>query len=213
MTDRAAEKPRSSPAPRAASAAPPRWRSPRAARRYSSTMPAAPGKPMPSPPKFAKPAAGPKRSAPICQQPEGPQGWPAGSRQVVGDRLDILVANAGVAKPPAIEETTDRGFRRAVRGQCPRAVSSWCSNCCRSCRRAAASCSLSSLAAHAAVGACRPMPRPRARSTRWSGTLRPILGGARHSRQRRRAGRGRDRHVVLRQDRRRTRIHARACRR
>ncbi len=44
--------------------------------------------------------------------PEGPHKLAARVREIVGDRLDILVANAGVSKSAPIEETTVEDFDR-----------------------------------------------------------------------------------------------------
>ncbi|HZB91594.1 MAG TPA: SDR family oxidoreductase [Stellaceae bacterium] len=44
--------------------------------------------------------------------PEGPHRLAAEVRRIVGDRLDILVANAGIAKAAVIEETTVEDFDR-----------------------------------------------------------------------------------------------------
>ena len=43
-------------------------------------------------------------------QPRGPHDLAAKVRAIVGDRLDILVANAGVSKPATIEDTTLEDF-------------------------------------------------------------------------------------------------------
>ncbi|MGI4764519.1 MAG: SDR family NAD(P)-dependent oxidoreductase [Janthinobacterium lividum] len=43
-------------------------------------------------------------------EPQGPHKLAAKVRQVVGDRLDILVANAGISKPATLEETTLEDF-------------------------------------------------------------------------------------------------------
>jgi len=59
------------------------------------------------------------------------------ARSIVGDRLDILVANAGVSKAATIEETTvedfDKLFAVNVRGRI-----SWYSSCFPYSARAAA---------------------------------------------------------------------------
>jgi NAD(P)-dependent dehydrogenase (short-subunit alcohol dehydrogenase family) len=44
--------------------------------------------------------------------PKGPHELAAGARDIVGDRLDILVANAGVSKAATIEDTTLEDFDR-----------------------------------------------------------------------------------------------------
>ncbi len=43
-------------------------------------------------------------------QPDGPHKLAAEARKIVGDRLDILVANAGISKSARIEETTVEAF-------------------------------------------------------------------------------------------------------
>jgi NAD(P)-dependent dehydrogenase (short-subunit alcohol dehydrogenase family) len=45
-------------------------------------------------------------------QPDGPAKLAAQVRRIVGDRLDILVANAGVSKSATLEETTVEDFDR-----------------------------------------------------------------------------------------------------
>ena len=98
--------------------------------------------------------------------PDGPHKLARQVRAIVGDRLDILVANAGVSKAAAIEDTTVEDFDRSSPSMCGRPSSS-CSSFCRSCMKAAASscCPRSRRAPPSAR--CRPMPRRRARSTRW----------------------------------------------
>jgi NAD(P)-dependent dehydrogenase (short-subunit alcohol dehydrogenase family) len=88
------------------------------------------------------------------------------ARAIVGERLDILVANAGVSKNATIEETTVEDFDRlfAVMSGHP---SSSCSNCFRSCRTVAALSWSPRLLRTPPLGRCRPMRRPRAPSTRW----------------------------------------------
>ncbi|MEJ0041843.1 MAG: SDR family oxidoreductase [Rhizomicrobium sp.] len=56
------------------------------------------------------PAAGPTPSAPICPAPDGPHKLAKQVRAIVGDRLDILVANAGVSKAATIEDHTVEDF-------------------------------------------------------------------------------------------------------
>ena len=51
---------------------------------------------------------------------EGPHKLAKLTRDVVGDRLDILVANAGISKSATVEENHGRGFRQAVCRQCSR---------------------------------------------------------------------------------------------
>src|SRR6202012_2267006 len=42
--------------------------------------------------------------------PDGPHKLAAEVRRIIGDRLDILVANAGISKAATIEDTTVEGF-------------------------------------------------------------------------------------------------------
>jgi len=58
--------------------------------------------------------------------PEGPHALAERARAVVGGRLDILVANAGIAKASTIEENHRSGFRCSVRSEraCPHIF--WC---------------------------------------------------------------------------------------
>src|SRR5271170_2666773 len=44
--------------------------------------------------------------------PDGPHKLAKLTRDIVGDRLDILVANAGISKPATIEDTTVEDFDR-----------------------------------------------------------------------------------------------------
>ena len=67
-------------------------------------------RPRPLSPKSARPAGAPMRSAPISRAPDGPHQLAHAVRGIVGDRLDILVANAGVAKSAMIEDTTVADF-------------------------------------------------------------------------------------------------------
>jgi 3-oxoacyl-[acyl-carrier protein] reductase len=46
------------------------------------------------------------------ERPDGPHKLAKLARDIVGDRLDILVANAGISKPATIEETTIEDFDR-----------------------------------------------------------------------------------------------------
>ena len=84
-------------------------------------------------------------------------------RAIIGDRLDILVANAGVAKAATIEETTVEDFDRLFARR-----SSWCSNCFRSCMKTAVLCCCPRLPRMPRWARCLPIPLPRARSIRWS---------------------------------------------
>jgi 3-oxoacyl-[acyl-carrier protein] reductase len=44
------------------------------------------------------------------RQPEGPHALARHVREIVGERLDILVANAGISKAATIEDTTVEDF-------------------------------------------------------------------------------------------------------
>jgi 3-oxoacyl-[acyl-carrier protein] reductase len=78
--------------------------------------------------------------------PDGPQKLATQVRKIVGDRLDILVANAGVSKAASIEDTTVEDFDRlfAVNVRAP-----------------------FFLVRRRPSGPSMPMPPPRAPSTRW----------------------------------------------
>jgi 3-oxoacyl-[acyl-carrier protein] reductase len=88
------------------------------------------------------------------------------TRSIIGDRLDILVANAGISKTATIEETTVEDFDKlfAVNVRAPFFL---VQQLLRSCRRAAAS--FSSRRSRRAPLSVRPrrMQRPRAPSTPW----------------------------------------------
>ena len=58
-------------------------------------------------------------------------------QEIVGDRLDILVANAGISKSATIESTSIEDFDRPSRSMSAR-LSSLSSSCCRCCPMAAA---------------------------------------------------------------------------
>ena len=89
---------------------------------------------------------------PISQQPDGPHRLARQVRAIVGDRLDILVANAGVAKSATIEETTIEDFDRlfAVNVRAPFFL---VQQLLPILHEGSSIVLLSSLAAHAAVGA------------------------------------------------------------
>jgi len=85
------------------------------------------------------------------QSPEGPRALAAQVRAIVGDRLDILVANAGVAKAATIEDTTIEDFDRlfAVNVRAPFFL---VQQLLPILREGSSIVLVSSLAAHAAVG-------------------------------------------------------------
>ena len=70
------------------------------------------GRSSPSSPRSARPAAAPTPSPPISPRRTAHTSWPSRSRAIVGDRLDILVANAGISKAATIEDTTVEDFDR-----------------------------------------------------------------------------------------------------
>ena len=76
---------------------------------------------------------------------DGPHKLAKLTRNIVGDRLDILAANAGVSKSATIEDTTIEDFDKLF------AVNVRARNCFRSCRKEAVSFS-SRRSRHAAVG-------------------------------------------------------------
>ena len=69
-----------------------------------------------------------------------------------------------------------RGFRRPVRGQCPRALLPRAAAAARSCAKAAASCSFPRWRRMRRSARFTPMPRPRAPSTPWS-SISPRCSG------------------------------------
>ncbi|MET4720331.1 NAD(P)-dependent dehydrogenase (short-subunit alcohol dehydrogenase family) [Bradyrhizobium japonicum] len=98
--------------------------------------------------------------------PDGPHQLATRVRGIVGDRLDILVANAGIAKSAVIEETTVEDFDRlfAVNVRAPFFL---VQQLLPIFMRAAASYSSLRLPPMRWSGRCRPMPPPRVRSTPW----------------------------------------------
>jgi NAD(P)-dependent dehydrogenase (short-subunit alcohol dehydrogenase family) len=139
--------------------------------------------------------------------PEGPHALAERVRAVVGGRLDILVANAGIAKASTIEETTVQDFDAlfAVNVRAPilsRAAAVADHGQRQQCRAAVVS--RRARLGWRAVRLCSYQG-----SHRYLGqTFRLRPGRSRHSSQCRRARRGTDRHVKFRQDRIGTRFHA-----
>lgn len=104
---------------------------------------------------------------------DGPNKLARQVRTIIGDRLDILVASAGISKAATIEETTVGDFDAlfAVNVRAPFFLG--CNNCCRSCMTAAASC-WSPLSRRVPWSVRSLLTRrPRAPSTRWSSILPP----------------------------------------
>ena len=97
---------------------------------------------------------------------DGPHKLAKLTRNIVGDRLDILVANAGVSKSATIEDTTIEDFDRLFAVNV-RAPSFWCSNCFRFSRRVAASFCFPRWRRVALSARSRRTQQPRALSTRW----------------------------------------------
>ena len=60
--------------------------------------------------RSARPAAAPTRSTADLATADGPHKLAKQTRDIVGDRLDILVANAGISKSATIEDTTVDDF-------------------------------------------------------------------------------------------------------
>jgi 3-oxoacyl-[acyl-carrier protein] reductase len=92
--------------------APAPWRSPRPAPKCSFITEAARRKRKRSSQRFAKAAAARDAIAADLAAPDGPHKLAKWTREIIGDRLDILVANAGVSKAATIEDTTVEDFDR-----------------------------------------------------------------------------------------------------
>jgi 3-oxoacyl-[acyl-carrier protein] reductase len=76
----------------------------------SFTTVAAPRKPRPSLRKSETAAAAPTPSPPDLAAPDGPHKLAKQVRAIVGDHLDILLANAGIARAATIEDYTVEDF-------------------------------------------------------------------------------------------------------
>ena len=142
--------------------------------------------------------------------PDGPHRLAKQVRAIIGSRLDILVANAGMSKAATIADTTVEEFRCVVRSQRARALLS-------------VQQPLPLMGARAAPPPCPPSPagRARRRSAKsvpaYAATKGAVdtlvkhfasaLGEAGHPRQRRRPGGRADRDVELHQDGGRTGFH------
>jgi 3-oxoacyl-[acyl-carrier protein] reductase len=100
------------------------------------------------------------------RNPDGAHALAKRVRAVVGDRLDILVANAGISKSATIEDTTVEDFDNLFAVNV-RAPFSWCSSCYRHCAREATSSSPPRSPPARQPAPCMPTPRPKAQSTRW----------------------------------------------
>ena len=97
---------------------------------------------------------------------DGPHKLAKLTRNTVGDRLDILVANAVISKSATIEDTTIEDFDRCSQSTfAPPFFSS--SNCFRSCRKEAVSFSSRRSRYAALSGRSQPMQQRRALLTRW----------------------------------------------
>jgi 3-oxoacyl-[acyl-carrier protein] reductase len=97
---------------------------------------------------------------------DGPSKLAWQTRSIIGDRLDILVANAGVSKAATIEETTVEDFDKlfAVNVRAPYFL---VQQLLPVLREGSSVILVSSLGAHAAVGTLSAYGPRRARSTRW----------------------------------------------
>ena len=98
--------------PRAASVAPRRWRSPNRARRYSFITASGAKEADAVAAEIRKLGGRADTVGADLAAPDGPHRLAQQVRAIVGDRLDILVANAGVAKSASIEDTTVEDFDR-----------------------------------------------------------------------------------------------------
>jgi NAD(P)-dependent dehydrogenase (short-subunit alcohol dehydrogenase family) len=98
--------------------------------------------------------------------PDGPHRLAKQVRAIVGDRLDIFVANAGISKAATIEGTTVEDFGKlfAVNVRAP--FFSYNSSF-RSCRKAVASSSSHRSRRGPWLGRSPLTPRQKAPSTRW----------------------------------------------
>ena len=97
---------------------------------------------------------------------DGPGKLAKQARSIIGDRLDILVANAGISKAASIEEITVEDFDKlfAVNVRAPYFL---VQQLLPVLGEGSSVILVSSLGAHAAVGTCRHTRPRRARSTRW----------------------------------------------
>jgi len=98
--------------------------------------------------------------------PDGPHKLAKQVRAVVGGRLDILVANAGISKAATIEETPSRistGSSRSMSAH----RSFLCSNSFRSCRREAVLFSSRLWRRAQSLAQFQPMQQPRAPLAPW----------------------------------------------
>ena len=118
-------------------------------------------------PKSAPPAERPTPSAPISARPTAHTSWLAETRKLGGERLDILVANAGIVdRGSLIEDQTVEDFDRmfAVNVRAPFFL---VQQLLPLMGDGSSVVLLSSLAARASVGLLPAYARPKARSTRW----------------------------------------------
>ena len=110
-------------------------------------------------------------------EPQGPHKLAARVREIVGDRLDILVANAGISKAATIEETTVEDFDEqfAVNVRSPYFL---VQQLLPILKEDSSVVFTSSLAAHAAVGNFFLFFGRNGRSTLWSSTAYAATKGA-----------------------------------
>ena len=132
--------------------------------------------------------------------PDGAHSLAEQVRRIVGDRLDILVLNAGASKTATIEDTTVKDFDKlfAVNVRAPFFV---VQQLLPILGNGSSVVLLSSLAAHASVGMLSAYSATKVAVDALVKPFASALGLARHPRQRGRARRNRHRHVELRQDR------------
>ena len=117
--------------------------------------------------KSARPAAAPMPIAADLAAPDGPHKLAKQVRAIIGGRLDILIANAGISKAATIEDTTIEDFDRlfAVNVRAPFFLVQQLLPILA--RRQQRHFALVARGPRGRWHACRLIPRQRARSTRW----------------------------------------------
>ena len=160
------EKRLSSPAPRAALGAPAHWRSPRPAPKCSSTTEVGAKEAEAVVAQIRKAGGRADAIAADLAAPDGPHRLAKQVRAIVGDRLDIVVANAGISKAATIEETTVEDFDKlfAVNVRAPFLV---VQQLIPILSKGSSIVFVSSLAAQAVVGTIPLTRRQKTPSTRW----------------------------------------------
>ena len=98
--------------------------------------------------------------------PDGAHALAAQVRNLIGDRLDIFVSNAGISNATAFENMTVKDFDNLFAVNV-RPLTSSCSSCCQSWLMAATSCSSLRSGRAQPSAPYRPMQARRVPSTRW----------------------------------------------